>query len=119
MGTYRGTVIAAESWNAPMEEMTVPPAQDGSYEHVFDRAGGHDQFLVTDDLDDDAALGQPRGNRAIGVVYHPDRESETTCRPSFPIATTRSSTSTKTSALHPLAQHADRTHVPDLYPWGL
>jgi len=95
MGTYRGTVIAAESWNAPMEEMTVPPAQDGSYEHVFDRAGGHDQFLVTDDLDDDAALGQPRGIALSASCTIPTANPETTCRPSFPIATTRSSTSTK------------------------
>jgi len=95
MGTYRGTVIAAESWNAPMEEMTVPPAQDGSYEHVFDRAGGHDQFLVTDDLDDDAALGQPVGIALSASCTIPTANPETTCRPSFPIATTRSSTSTK------------------------
>ena len=119
MGTYRGTVIAAESWNAPMEEMTVPPAQDGSYEHVFDRAGGHDQFLVTDDLDDDAALGQPRGNRAIGVVYHPDRESGNYVPTVLPDRYDAFIHLDETSALHPLAQHADRTHVPDLYPWGL
>jgi len=119
MGTYRGTVIAAESWNAPMEEMTVPPAQDGSYEHVFDRAGGHDQFLVTDDLDDDAALGQPRGNRAIGVVYHPDRESGNYVPTVLPDRYDAFIHLDEKRVLHPLAQHADRTHVPDLYPWGL
>ncbi|MFD1562640.1 erythromycin esterase family protein [Haloarchaeobius amylolyticus] len=119
MGTYRGTVIAAESWNAPMEELTVPPARQGSYEHVFDRAGGHDQFLVTDDLDDDTALSQPRGHRAIGVVYHPDRESGNYVPTVLPDRYDAFIHLDETSALHPLVQHADRTHVPDLYPWGL
>jgi len=75
--------------------------------------------LVTDDLDDDAALGQPRGNRAIGVVYHPDRESGNYVPTVLPDRYDAFIHLDETSALHPLAQHADRTHVPDLYPWGL
>jgi len=51
--------------------------------------------LVTDDLDDDAALGQPVGIALSASCTIPTANPETTCRPSFPIATTRSSTSTK------------------------
>src|SRR5439155_3304931 len=30
-GTHRGTVIAGRGWDAPMEEMRVPPARPGSW----------------------------------------------------------------------------------------
>jgi erythromycin esterase len=73
-GTHRGTVIAGDAWGAPMRRMAVPPARPGTLEDamhaaappqalfVFPRDGRPD--LLTDGLD----------HRAIGVVYHPDRE---------------------------------------------
>ena len=36
--SYRGGVIAAKDWEAPMERMRVPPARDGSWEDVLHRA---------------------------------------------------------------------------------
>lgn len=119
MGSYRGSVIAASSWDAQMEEMTVPPAQEGSYEHVFHLAGGDDQLLVTEDLPDDSALGRPRGNRAIGVVYHPSRESGNYVPTDLPERYDAFVHLDETRALHPLELHADRDVVPALYPWGL
>jgi erythromycin esterase-like protein len=77
MGTHRGTVIAGREWGAPMEVMRVPPARQGSLEDalhtdappqaqfVFPPATGARPRLLTDWLD----------HRAIGVVYHPERES--------------------------------------------
>jgi erythromycin esterase len=76
-GTHRGTVIAAEEWGAPMEEMQVPEARPGSYEAVLHHTGIPDFLLpfavrgahpVVDDL------REPRGHRAIGVVYQPELE---------------------------------------------
>jgi erythromycin esterase len=32
MGSHRGSVIAADSWVARVEETTVPPARAGSYD---------------------------------------------------------------------------------------
>ena len=76
-GTHRGTVIAGEEWGALMREMQVPEARGDSYEAVLHQTGIPDFFLpfaargahpVIEDL------RQPRGHRAIGVVYHPELE---------------------------------------------
>jgi erythromycin esterase-like protein len=72
-GTYRGTVIAAEAWGAPIKIMQVPPGRQGSWEELMHRAGAHDQILLLDR--EDPLLGhEVLGHRAIGVVYHPAYE---------------------------------------------
>ena len=76
-GTHRGTVIAAEEWGAPMQKMQVPEARGDSHEAVLHHTGIPDFLLpfavrgahpVMEDL------REPRGHRAIGVVYHPELE---------------------------------------------
>jgi len=119
MGSDRGSVIAADAWDAPLEEMTVPPAREGSHEHVFHLAGAHDQLLITEALPDDSALARPRGNRAIGVVYHPTREAGNYVPTNLAERYDAFVHLDETRALHPLELHADRDVVPDLYPWGL
>ena len=52
-GSHRGRVIAGDQWEAPMEEMAVPPARDGSWEDVLHRAGASDKLLLLDGLWDD------------------------------------------------------------------
>ncbi|KRF03376.1 protein-L-isoaspartate O-methyltransferase [Paenibacillus sp. Soil766] len=72
-GTYRGTVIAAKSWGAPMSIMQVPAAQQGSWEELMHRAGAYDQILLLNK--EDPLLGhEVLGHRAIGVVYRPTSE---------------------------------------------
>lgn len=72
-GTYEGTVIAGRSWGAPMEEMRVPPAIKNSWEELLHRKGAEDQLLLMEQ--DDPILDEIAvGHRAIGVVYHPERE---------------------------------------------
>ncbi|WNR46996.1 erythromycin esterase family protein [Paenibacillus roseipurpureus] len=72
-GTYRGTVIAATSWGAPVATMQVPPAQPGSWEELMHRAGAHDQILLL--RKEDPVFGhEVLGHRAIGVVYRPAYE---------------------------------------------
>ena len=76
-GTYQGTVTAASEWDGPHRYMRVPPAREHSYEAIF-HAAGMDRFLL--DLDAPLLgrggewLFQTREERAIGVVYHPERE---------------------------------------------
>ena len=118
MGSHRGSVIAADSWGASLEEMTIPPAQEGSYEHVFERARGDDCLLVTEDLPDDSPLARPRGHRAIGVVYHPAHEAGNYVPTVLPDRYDAFIYLGETSALHPLDVHVDRDAIPDLYPWG-
>ena len=74
-GGYRGGVIAAERWGAPMQRMPVPPARTDSVEALLHERVGTDTLLV---FPDPAARGgwlQDRLlHRAIGVVYAPARE---------------------------------------------
>ncbi len=75
--TYTGTVTAASAWGAPAERMRVRPAMDGSYEAIF-HAVGLPAFMLCPltDAPCAAALGQPRLERAIGVIYRPQTERQ-------------------------------------------
>lgn len=76
-GTDHGTVAAASAWEAPMEIMQVRPAHGGSFEHVFHESGLPGLFLHLRDPARGAVrdeLLERRLERAIGVVYRPDRE---------------------------------------------
>lgn len=72
-GTYEGTVIAARAWGEPLKVMTVPPAIPGSLEELLHRIGPEDKLLLMGE-DSPAADSLQLGHRAIGVVYHPERE---------------------------------------------
>jgi erythromycin esterase-like protein len=56
--TYTGTVTAASNWDEPPQLKQVRPALPESYEALFHQTG----------------LRQPRLERAIGVIYHPETE---------------------------------------------
>jgi erythromycin esterase-like protein len=95
-GSYRGSVIAGDEWEAPMEAMRVPPGREGSWEDFLHRAGERDKLLLLDGVRDDEEFLEERGHRAIGVVYHPDRERYGNyVRPCSPAAMTPSATSTR------------------------
>jgi erythromycin esterase-like protein len=71
---HRGTVLAASSWGAPEEVMTVPPAREGSHEDLLHHSLGRPAVLLFGDDRSGPWLSQWRGHRAIGVVYAPGRE---------------------------------------------
>ncbi len=76
-GTHRGTVTAASAWDGPAAYKRVPPARAGSYEDIFHRAEHAAFYLRLKGLDyrlPDAWLFEVRDERAIGVVYDPERE---------------------------------------------
>jgi erythromycin esterase-like protein len=76
-GTYEGTVTASRAWGDRPERMHVPPAMESSYDRVF-HATDLGRFLLLLKTLRDAkqadGLNEWRGQRAIGVVYHPERE---------------------------------------------
>ncbi len=74
-GTYKGEVLAARQWEGAMELMQVPAAIPGSYEYLMQQAGLSPLMLLFDDPEEHQVLLQPRGNRAIGVIYHPERDA--------------------------------------------
>lgn len=73
-GTHRGTVIAGDSWGAPMRELPVPPARPGSLEDVLHHTAPERALFVFPRHDRPDLLTEWLGHRAVGVVYHPERE---------------------------------------------
>ena len=75
--TYTGTVTASSDWDAPAERKRVRPALKESYEALFHEVG-LPRFLVSLRGGSEAAtaLGEPRLERAIGVIYRPETERQ-------------------------------------------
>lgn len=75
LGTFKGEVLAGRQWQGPMEHMTIPGAKPGSYEYLMKQAGISPLLLLFDDPFEHKPLLAPRGNRAVGVIYHPERDA--------------------------------------------
>lgn len=119
-GSYRGTVIAAQEWEAPMEEMAVPPGREGSWEDVLHRAGEADKLLLLDDVREAGDFLEERGHRAIGVVYHPEYEQFGNYVPTvLPRRYDAFCHIDETHALHPLHLRPALEKLPETYPWGV
>ncbi|WP_260191969.1 erythromycin esterase family protein [Actinophytocola gossypii] len=73
-GTHRGTVIAGDAWGAPMREIPVPPARSGSVEDALHRGAPPAAVLTFPSGERIDLLTDQLAHRAIGVVYHPQRE---------------------------------------------
>ncbi len=72
-GSFEGTVVAAAGWGRPPERKVVPPAVPHSHEDVIHTGVGRPCLFVFDEADTDWARSI-RAHRAIGVVYHPERD---------------------------------------------
>jgi erythromycin esterase-like protein len=75
--TYQGTVLAAEEWDAPGRVRRLNPALPTSYSGLFHQTGipafllmfrGREQLAT--------AMGEPRLERAVGVIYMPKTERQ-------------------------------------------
>ncbi|MBW4718817.1 erythromycin esterase family protein [Saccharothrix obliqua] len=73
-GSHRGTVVAGDSWGARAREVPVPPARAGSLEDVLHAAAPGRAVLDFPRDDHPDLLSTELDHRAIGVVYHPERE---------------------------------------------
>ena len=121
-GTDRGTVAAADDWDAEMKIKTVIPARPDSWEFAFRHAG--QARSLTDwrrtgrrELSD--ALREPRLERAIGVIYRPQSEFlshyfEAVLVEQFDAYVWFE----ETHAVTPLATERPKG-APDTYPFGL
>jgi erythromycin esterase-like protein len=120
-GSHRGSVIAGKEWEAPMERMPVPPAREGSWEDIMHRAGMQDKLLLLTDGAAPAGFLEPRGHRAIGVVYDPAYEAFGNYVPTvLPRRYDAFLYIDQTEALHPLHLQPREDHeVPETYPAGV
>jgi len=77
-GTDHGTVAAATDWDGPMEVKRVRPSHVDSYERLCHESGAPAFLLPVGSPAADPrlqeALGRPRLERAIGVIYRPETE---------------------------------------------
>ncbi len=76
-GHYEGSVTASRYWGAPPTYMPVPPGIPGSYDNAFHQTGLERFLLLLRPLRESLQAGpldEWRGNRAIGVQYHPEFE---------------------------------------------
>ncbi len=76
-GTYEGSVTASDAWGDRPRHLPVPQAMPESFDNVFHQTGLERFLLLTKPLrehDKADGLNDWRGQRAIGVVYHPEYE---------------------------------------------
>jgi erythromycin esterase len=120
-GSYEGSVIAGREWDAPMERMPVPPAKPRSWEEVLHLAGAEDKLLLLARAGATPELLQPRGHRAIGVVYHPEYEYGNYVPTVLPRRYDAFLYLDQTRALHPFrdVKVHDEGEVPETYPSGV
>ncbi|WP_153503689.1 erythromycin esterase family protein [Cumulibacter manganitolerans] len=71
---HRGSVLAARAWGGAESCLPVPKARPGTHEDVLHRALGRPAILDFGADRSGSWLAEPRGHRAIGVVYDPAAE---------------------------------------------
>ena len=119
-GSHRGSVVAGNRWDAPMQTMRVPPARAGSWEDVLHQTGAEDKLLLMPEARRDDPLLDKRGHRAIGVVYHPEYEHLGNYVPTvLPRWYDAFLYLDETHALHPLHIIQTQREVPETYPSGV
>jgi erythromycin esterase len=114
MGSYEGTVIAGSGWGAKEQEMEVPKAKGGSWEDHLHSRSEDNQLIIFDEA---KQTEQNFLHRAIGVVYHPDKEQHNY----VPTIVNKRYDAfiylDQTRALHPLHVHPDKHQMPETYPF--
>jgi erythromycin esterase-like protein len=120
--TYEGTVTAASNWDAPAERKWVRPALAGSYEAIFHETGLERFLLFLRGGRRVPGLGQPRLERAIGVIYRPDTERMSHYfHSSIPVQFDAVLHFDRTRAVEPLERTAlwQKVEVPETFPSGI
>jgi len=75
--TRDGTVIAAPQWDAPGRRYSVRPALPGSHSALFGQTGlSAFSLMLSRGSPQASALARPMLQRAIGVIYRPERERQ-------------------------------------------
>lgn len=119
--SHHGTVIAGDEWGARMRRMSAPAGRPGSWEDMLHRSAASDRLLLFDRSDMTQPLLEPRGHRAIGVVYRPQYEAYGNYVPTImPRRYDALAFFDETHALHPLHIAASFEHeVPETFPTGV
>ncbi len=117
-GAYQGRVIAGRHWGDVMRDLHMPPARTGSWEHLMHQAGEKDLLLLMSPEIQMVLGNKTFGHRAIGVVYHPDREAGNYVPSIIPNRYDAFIFLNESKALHPLHIEPDGHQMPETYPFG-
>ena len=118
-GTYTGSVIAGEAWGAPMEELQVPGAREGSIEHQLHLGNAGNRYLLFNTEELQRKYETSIRHRAIGVVYDPERERHGNYVPTkLSLRYDAFVFLDETKAVHPLHMKPHNEKVPETYPFG-
>tara|TARA_R110000764_G_scaffold240105_1_gene343305 strand:- start:399260 stop:400582 length:1323 start_codon:yes stop_codon:yes gene_type:complete len=118
-GSFSGTVVAGSEWGAPMRNMHVPKAREGSWEYLLHSTGKGDQIVFMEELKESSMFMDPIPHRAIGVVYHPKYEHIGNYVPSImPERYDVFIHLDVTTSVHPMTMFVDRSQLPETYPWA-
>ena len=119
-GSYKGSVIAGSSWGDPMKKMVVPPAQEHSVEEILHTDSPENKLLIFNEKPKlKKRLNRWLRHRAIGVVYHAERERGNYIPTILPSRYDAFLYIDQTKALHPLHIKPDGHLVPETYPFGM
>lgn len=120
-GTYKGTVMAGNSWGAPMHNKIVPEAKASSWEYLLHQSGAENKLLLMDDFfNNDILMENHIGHRAIGVVYNAQYEQYGNYVPTIlPLRYDAFIYLDETHALHPIHMKPDGGQMPETYPFGV
>jgi erythromycin esterase len=116
--SYRGSVIAGRMWGGEMQEMTVPPAIAGSVEDILHHDSSADKLILLNNEEVKKKFNKYLGHRAIGVVYHPERERGNYVPSLLPSRYDALLYIDETTALHPLHLKPAGDQMPETYPFG-
>ncbi|CAN5205389.1 N/A [soil metagenome] len=118
-GSAAGSVIAGSNWGAPMRELRVPPAIPGSIENSFHTFSKENKLLIfKGNKELSKVFSKEIGHRAIGVVYHPERERGNYVPSVLSDRYDAFLYIDKTKALHPMKIKPQGEKTPHTYPFG-
>jgi erythromycin esterase-like protein len=124
--TYQGSVTAASDWDAPPESKELRPARSDSYEAIFHQAQlPRFMFAPANHENSSEALGHPRLERSIGVIYYSETPEVERASHYFNTRLSRQFDAVlhfdQTRAAEPLSEVAKKEHfdVPETYPFGV
>jgi erythromycin esterase len=113
-GSYKGSVIAGEGWGAPMRVMNVPDAITGSLEDKLHKQDANNRLIIFKNGD---VFDKVLPHRAIGVVYHPQREKYNYVPTHVSKRYDAFIYIDESRALHPLHLKVDPHQVPATFPF--
>jgi erythromycin esterase-like protein len=116
--SYEGTVIAGKLWGGKMQVMNVPPAVKNSVETILHAYSAEDKLIFLDDPYWKDRFKDYIGHRAIGVVYHADRERGNYVPTLLPFRYDALIYIDKSSALNALHPEPEHQQMPGTYPFG-